>query len=201
MRSALLGPCLLTIAVLAQGCLLGRSLYYVDDQPATDELRSSSSAGDATADAGEGGTPDRTAKPVTDTDAAAPPAPPPIPPAVGAMDTCNAIATPCVKGGGMQYCVHYVANACASITYLHDAKSFSCGCGGGPECTNAFYGAYTDCQDAAGGCDQLAACCKAADANVQTQCNETLKSYVGQAYGDVSCKSIVNSYRMNKLCP
>ncbi len=176
--------------------MLGRSLYYAEDPPSTDELASSASrdkddAGDASADHT---TANVSAQPV------APPPPQPVVPPTGTMDTCNAIATPCLKGGGIEYCISYSANMCTKIVYKHDGKSYACSCGG-TDCTAAYYAAYTTCQDAVGSCDQLATCCKNAAPNFQASCQETLKTYVGQVYGEVSCKAIVTNYRQQKLCP
>lgn len=189
--------CVLIAAILAQGCILGRSLYYVEEQPSTDELKSTSSLTDS--DAGDAGADHATAASVSSGQPPAPP-PPPVVPEAGTIDTCNAIATPCVKGGGIEYCISYNANACSRITYKHDGKSFACSCAG-TDCTAAYYGAYTSCQDAAGSCDQLATCCKTAQPNFQASCQETLKTYVGQVYGEVGCKAIVANYRQQKICP
>jgi len=102
----------------------------------------------------------------------------------------------------MEYCITLSAGACTKLVYKHGEKAFVCptGCGGS-DCLPSFYGAYTSCQDAAGACTELLTCCNAAQPALQTSCIESQKSYVAQPYGDVTCKSVLTSYRSQKLCP
>jgi hypothetical protein len=102
----------------------------------------------------------------------------------------------------MQYCISYTGNTCSKITYKHDSVSATCPCGGGgTACTDAYYVAYTDCQDAAGACAELDSCCDTIDTNYEPSCRSYVSTYQGQNHGDVSCKSILSSWQSSGLCP
>lgn len=101
----------------------------------------------------------------------------------------------------MSYCITYAGSTCQSIVYKYGSKTFPCGSGCTGECTDSYYEAYTECQDAVGACNELAACCSAMSDVYRPSCISTYDSYVGKAYGDVSCKSAVQSYRSSSLCP
>lgn len=182
------------LAALTQGCLVGRSLYYVEEGPAsTDDQLQQGAGSSSKSDAGPDGSP-------ASSDAGKSDPRPPVSPPIAGNETCTAINVPCTKGGGMEYCVTISGNACTKLVYKHGGKSFECGCGG-TDCTNAYYGAYTSCQDANGACGELATCCKAAPQANQPSCIETYNTYLGQAYGDVSCKAVLASFRASKICP
>jgi hypothetical protein len=188
---------LFAIAVIgSQGCLVGRSLYYQED-PSTDELQSNSTV----ADGGDGGV----AKGDGSIANVVPPGPPAVPPLAadaGTTEMCQPINVACVVGGGMELCLSYSNGMCTKITYKHNGKSYSCptACTG-QDCLGAYYGAYTACQDAVGACADLATCCKNATEATQASCMQAYNTYAGQPYGDVSCKSIAASFRMQKFCP
>jgi hypothetical protein len=108
----------------------------------------------------------------------------------------------CTKGSQMTYCVSYgPGNTCSSITYKHDGVTASCACSGGSSCTDAYYTAYTDCQDAVGACNDLDNCCDTIDATYTSTCRTYVSTYQGQNYGDVSCKSVLSSWQSSGLCP
>jgi hypothetical protein len=117
----------------------------------------------------------------------------------GPTVNCTPINTACVGSGQMSYCVTTTNSACTDITYKYGSESYSCG--GCSSCTDAYYQAYTSCQDAVGACDDLANCCATIDSAYKSSCNSSLSSYQGQAYGDVSCKSLLQSYHSSNLCP
>jgi len=176
-------------------------LYLSEESPTADELRATSSldgndGGTSTAD---GSTEGSTTTPLAP-DGSSPVAPV-TPPATG-TETCTAINTECSKGGGMEYCITLTGGTCSKLAYKHGGQSFTCptGCGGN-DCLPAYYGAYTSCQDAVGACTQLSTCCKAAVGANQTSCQDTLKTYVNEPYGDVACKAVLASYRSSKICP
>ena len=102
----------------------------------------------------------------------------------------------------MSYCISYSGNTCSKITYEHDGVSASCSCNtGGTDCSDAYYVAYTDCQDAKGACAELDSCCDTVDSNYESTCRSYVSTYQGQNYGDVSCKSILTSWQSSGLCP
>jgi hypothetical protein len=90
---------------------------------------------------------------------------------------------------------------CSTITYEHDGKTSSCPCTGGDACTDAYYVAYTDCQDAENACADLDSCCDSIDPVYESTCRSYVSTYQGQNYGDVSCKSILTSWESSGLCP
>lgn len=102
----------------------------------------------------------------------------------------------------MEYCITYTGGVCSKIVYKHAGKTYACNSGAacGGDCTGAYSQAYTACQDAVGGCSQLASCCNNIQAAYQPSCVQTYNSYAGQAFGDVSCKSTLQSYRSSNLC-
>jgi len=101
----------------------------------------------------------------------------------------------------MEYCITYggAGGACSKVVYKHAGKTFTCSsCS---DCTSAYNAAWTSCQDAVGACNQLATCCNAMTPTYKPSCISTYNAYAGQAYGDVSCKSSLQSYRSSGLCP
>jgi hypothetical protein len=129
------------------------------------------------------------------------PPPPPPPPTV--TEQCTPIGGGCAVGGDMEYCITYTGGVCSKIVYKHAGKTYACnsgaGCGG--DCTPAYYQAYTACQDAVGACNDLAGCCNVIADAYYPSCAQTYNSYAGQPYGDLSCKSTLQSYRSSNLCP
>lgn len=101
----------------------------------------------------------------------------------------------------MSYCISYSGNTCSKITYKHGTTSASCACGGGTDCTDAYYEAYTSCQDAVGACAELDSCCDTINSTYEPSCRSYVSTYQGQNYGDVSCKSILTSWQSSGLCP
>ena len=102
----------------------------------------------------------------------------------------------------MSYCISYApGGTCSTITYKHGTVTASCACGGGADCTDAYEAAYTDCQDAKGGCNDLADCCAVVDTNYKSTCDSYVSTYQSQSYGDVSCKSILTSWQSSGICP
>jgi hypothetical protein len=100
----------------------------------------------------------------------------------------------------MSYCITYggAGGACSNITYKYGSKSFSCnGC---TSCTDAYYEAYTECQDAVGACNDLADCCTTIQSSYKSACLSSLNSYQGTGAGDVSCKALLGSYKSSNLC-
>jgi len=102
----------------------------------------------------------------------------------------------------MEYCITYTAGVCSSIVYKHAGKTYACAAGGcGGDCTSAYYAAYTACQDAVGACNELATCCDTINSAYEPSCTQTYNTYAGQPYGDISCKSTLQSYQSSNLCP
>ena len=101
----------------------------------------------------------------------------------------------------MSYCITYggPSGACSDIAYTFDGKSYDCG--GCASCTDAYYQAYTACQDAVGGCNKLSNCCDTIQDAYKPSCQQTVSNYQGQPYGDVTCKSTLSSYESSGLCP
>ena len=132
-----------------------------------------------------------------------PPPPPPPPPPPAVTEQWTPIGTACTVGGGMEYCITYTGGVCSKIVYKHAGKTYACSSGAscGVDCTAAYDQAYTACQDAVGACNDLAGCCNVIADAYYPSCAQTYNSYAGQPYGDVSCKSTLQSYRSSNLCP
>ena len=88
----------------------------------------------------------------------------------------------------------------ASLTaYKRGAKVYSCAsCA---DCTAGYEAAYVACQGATGSCAKLGACCSTINANYKPSCQSAVSSYTGQYFGEVSCKSVYDSYKQQGLCP
>jgi hypothetical protein len=101
----------------------------------------------------------------------------------------------------MSYCITYggPGGACTDITYELGGTKYPCG--GCTSCTDAYYAAYTACQDAVGGCKALSSCCNVIASAYQSSCRTTVSNYQGQPYGDVTCKATLKSYESSGLCP
>jgi hypothetical protein len=101
----------------------------------------------------------------------------------------------------MSYCITYggPGGACTDITYAFGGMKYPCG--GCTTCTDAYYAAYTACQDAVGGCKALSSCCGVIASAYQSSCRTTVSNYEGEPYGDVTCKATLKSYESSGLCP
>ena len=101
----------------------------------------------------------------------------------------------------MSYCISYAGNTCSKITYKHDGVTATCACGGGTDCTDAYYVAYTDCQDAGGACAELDSCCDTIDSNYEPTCRSYVSTYQETSTATSTCKSILTSWQSSGLCP
>ena len=118
-------------------------------------------------------------------------------------EQCTPIGAACAVGGAMEYCITYTGGVCSSIVYKHAGKTYACNSGAscGGDCNAAYSDAYTACQDAVGACNQLASCCNTIADAYSASCAQTYNTYVGQSFGDVTCKSTLQSYQSSNLCP
>jgi hypothetical protein len=136
-----------------------------------------------------------------DHDAAdAKPPPPPPPPPPPQTTTCSPIGTGCVSGPSLEYCQTFSSvTGCVSTEYRRGAQVYSCAsC---LDCSSGYERAYVACQGATGSCTKLAACCNVVSAVYKPSCQQGLAASQAQYLGELSCKSTLESYQQQGLCP
>jgi hypothetical protein len=112
--------------------------------------------------------------------------------------TCTPISASCLVGGSLSYCNTYNGSTCTNALYKHGTKTFACNsC---TDCTAAYGEAYVSCQDAVGGCSDLASCCNSMASAYKPSCQQTYNAYQGQPLADYYCKTAYQSYKQSNLC-